>query len=64
MVKAQVMQPNRLILFLQQSSVEWCSSLWMHIIAEVRGMHGLSRIQLPKPVLSQQSVVLRFRGTY
>lgn len=25
----------RLILFLQQSSVEWCSSLWMHIIQEV-----------------------------
>ena len=25
----------RLILFLQQSSVEWCSSLWMHVIQEV-----------------------------
>ena len=25
----------RLILFLQQSSVEWCSSLWMHVVQEV-----------------------------
>lgn len=35
MVKAQCAPPHRLILFLQQSSVEWCSSLWMHIIQEV-----------------------------
>lgn len=35
MVKAQCAPPNRLILFLQQSSVEWCSSMWMHIIQEV-----------------------------
>ncbi len=27
--------PCRLIVFLQQSSVEWCSSLWMHLVAEV-----------------------------
>jgi hypothetical protein len=26
---------RRLIVFLQQSSVEWCSSLWLHLIAEV-----------------------------
>ncbi|KAL0049185.1 hypothetical protein WJX82_008406 [Trebouxia sp. C0006] len=35
MVKAQAQPPHRLILFLQQSSVEWCSSLWMHVIQEV-----------------------------
>jgi hypothetical protein len=35
MVKAQCSPPNRLVLFLQQSSVEWCSSLWMDIIKEV-----------------------------
>eukprot|EP00887_Chlorella_sp_A99_P005155 scaffold40.g5155.t1 len=35
MVKAQCAPPHRLILFLQQSSVEWCSSLWMHVIQEV-----------------------------
>ena len=27
--------PRRLILFLQQSSVEWCSSLWLHVIQEL-----------------------------
>lgn len=26
---------HRLILFLQQASVEWCSSLWMHVIQEI-----------------------------
>ena len=26
---------GRLILFLQQSSVEWCSSLWMHVVQDV-----------------------------
>eukprot|EP00210_Caulerpa_lentillifera_P005392 g5154.t1 len=35
MVKAHALPSNRLILFLQQSSVEWASSLWMHIIQEV-----------------------------
>lgn len=25
----------RLILFLQQSSVEWASSLWLHVVQEV-----------------------------
>lgn len=35
MVKAQCAPAHRLILFLQQSSVEWCSSLWMHVIQEV-----------------------------
>lgn len=27
--------PCRLILFLQQASVEWCSSLWMHVVQDV-----------------------------
>lgn len=35
MVKAQCAPAHRLILFLQQSSVEWCSSLWMHVLQEV-----------------------------
>jgi hypothetical protein len=35
MVKAQAAPQHRLILFLQQSSVEWASSLWMHVIQEV-----------------------------
>lgn len=35
MVKEQCAPPHRLILFLQQSSVEWCSSLWMHVLQEV-----------------------------
>lgn len=35
MVKEQISHPNRLIVFLQQSSVEWCSSMWMHVIQEV-----------------------------
>eukprot|EP00877_Chromochloris_zofingiensis_P001237 jgi/Chrzof1/11113/Cz05g24080.t1 len=35
MVKAQAAPPHRLILFLQQSSVEWASSLWLHVVQEV-----------------------------
>lgn len=35
MVKAQAAPQHRLILFLQQSSVEWASSLWMHVVQEV-----------------------------
>ena len=35
MVKAECMPPHRIILFLQQSSVEWCSSLWLHVLQEV-----------------------------
>jgi hypothetical protein len=35
MVKAQCAPPHRLILFLQQSSVEWCSSLWTGVVQEV-----------------------------
>jgi hypothetical protein len=35
MVKAQCAPPHRLILFLQQSSVEWCSSLWTRVVQEV-----------------------------
>ncbi|MEW5303991.1 MAG: hypothetical protein WDW38_003211 [Sanguina aurantia] len=35
MVKAQAAPPHRMILFLQQSSVEWASSLWLRVIQEV-----------------------------
>ena len=39
MVRAQLAPANRLILFLQQSSVEWASSLWMSMI-QARGVHA------------------------
>lgn len=35
MVKEYISPPHRLVLFLQQSSVEWASSLWLHVIQEV-----------------------------
>lgn len=35
MVKEQCAPKHRLILFLQQSSVEWASTLWTHIIQEL-----------------------------
>eukprot|EP00854_Cymbomonas_tetramitiformis_P004668 gene4668-5716_t len=35
MVKDLAAPPNRIILFLQQSSVEWCSSMWLHVVQEV-----------------------------
>lgn len=35
MVKEYIAPPHRLILFLQQSSVEWASSLWLHVVQEV-----------------------------
>ncbi|GAX74014.1 hypothetical protein CEUSTIGMA_g1464.t1 [Chlamydomonas eustigma] len=35
MVKAQAQPAHRLILFLQQSSVEWASSLWLNVVQEV-----------------------------
>ncbi|KAF7836715.1 dynamin-related protein 5A [Senna tora] len=35
MVKALASPPHRLLLFLQQSSVEWCSSLWLDAIREI-----------------------------
>lgn len=35
MVKQQCEPAHRLILFLQQSSVEWASSLWMHVVQSV-----------------------------
>lgn len=35
MVKDQISLPHRLIVFLQQSSVEWCSSMWMRVIQDV-----------------------------
>ena len=35
MVRQQAAPSHRLILFLQQSSVEWASSLWLHVVQEV-----------------------------
>ncbi|XP_027171400.1 dynamin-related protein 5A-like [Coffea eugenioides] len=35
MVKALASPPHRILLFLQQSSVEWCSSLWLDAIREI-----------------------------
>ncbi|KAJ1377080.1 P-loop containing nucleoside triphosphate hydrolase, partial [Sesbania bispinosa] len=35
MVKALATPPQRILLFLQQSSVEWCSSLWLDSIREI-----------------------------
>ena len=35
MVKDLSAPPHRLILFLQQSTTEWCSSLWMDVVREV-----------------------------
>lgn len=47
--------PDRMILFLQQSSVEWASSLWLRVVQEVdpyfqrtvRGEHSLSLVLYP-----------------
>ncbi|KAA8523913.1 hypothetical protein F0562_010336 [Nyssa sinensis] len=35
MVKSLACPPHRILLFLQQSSVEWCSSLWLDAIREI-----------------------------
>ncbi|CAH8318092.1 unnamed protein product [Eruca vesicaria subsp. sativa] len=35
MVKSLASPPHRIILFLQQSSVEWCSSLWLDAVREI-----------------------------
>ncbi|CAA0815983.1 Dynamin-related protein 5A [Striga hermonthica] len=35
MVKTIASPPHRILLFLQQSSVEWCSSLWLDTIREI-----------------------------
>ncbi|KAL6535729.1 Dynamin-related protein 5A [Orobanche hederae] len=35
MVKLLASPPHRILLFLQQSSVEWCSSLWLDAIREI-----------------------------
>ncbi|CAH9099973.1 unnamed protein product [Cuscuta europaea] len=35
MVKSLASPPHRIILFLQQSSVEWCSSLWLDVLREI-----------------------------
>ncbi|RZC90619.1 hypothetical protein C5167_029752 [Papaver somniferum] len=38
MVKSLTSHPHRLLLFLQQCSVEWCSSLWLDTIREIDPM--------------------------
>ncbi|XP_062206853.1 dynamin-related protein 5A-like isoform X2 [Phragmites australis] len=35
MVKSLASPPHRLVLFLQQSSVEWCSSVWLDTLKEI-----------------------------
>ncbi|XP_077227781.1 dynamin related protein 5A [Tasmannia lanceolata] len=35
MVKSLASPPHRILLFLQQSSVEWCSSLWLDAIRDI-----------------------------
>lgn len=35
MVKSLGSPPHRILLFLQQSSVEWCSSLWLDAIRDI-----------------------------
>ncbi|RAL45472.1 hypothetical protein DM860_014861 [Cuscuta australis] len=35
MVKSLATPPHRILLFLQQSSVEWCSSLWLDVLREI-----------------------------
>ncbi|KAL3508684.1 hypothetical protein ACH5RR_028085 [Cinchona calisaya] len=35
MVKSLASPPHRILLFLQQSSVEWCSSLWLDSVREI-----------------------------
>ncbi|RZC50908.1 hypothetical protein C5167_019342 [Papaver somniferum] len=35
MVKSLASPPHRLLVFLQQSSVEWCSSLWLDAVREI-----------------------------
>lgn len=35
MVKSLASPPHRIVLFLQQSSVEWCSSLWLDAIRDI-----------------------------
>ena len=47
MVKAQAQPAHRLVLFLQQSSVEWASSLWLATIQEVDP--HLQRTARPRP---------------
>lgn len=49
MVKAQAAPQHRLILFLQQSSVEWASSLWMHVVQEVDPTFGRTVITQSMP---------------
>ncbi|XP_071689091.1 dynamin-related protein 5A-like [Rutidosis leptorrhynchoides] len=35
MVKSLASPPHRILVFLQQSSVEWCSSLWLDVIRDI-----------------------------
>ena len=35
MVKSLAAPPHRIVLFLQQSSVEWCSSLWLDAVKDI-----------------------------
>ncbi|KAG9448120.1 hypothetical protein H6P81_014248 [Aristolochia fimbriata] len=35
MVKSLASPPHRILLFLQQSSVEWCSSLWLDVVRDI-----------------------------
>nr|GFA85675.1 hypothetical protein [Tanacetum cinerariifolium] len=35
MVKSLASPPHRILVFLQQSSVEWCSSLWLDVICDI-----------------------------
>ena len=35
MVKSLASPPHRILLFLQQSSVDWCSSLWLDAIRDI-----------------------------
>ena len=34
MVRELIAPPNRIILFLQQSSVEWCNSMFLQVVQE------------------------------
>ena len=61
MVKALAAPPHRLLLFLQQSSVEWCSALWLHVVQEVDPT--LSRTVLVASKFDNRMKCARARGT-
>lgn len=61
MVKSLASPPHRLLLFLQQSSVEWCSSLWLDAIREIdptfkRTIIVISKFDNRLKVLAKSSV--------